>query len=75
MADRQVVLVIDGMGCDGCVRAVTQALSGVPGVVQVEVNLKDGRATVRGDLGAEGTATLIRAVEEAGYGATVRPSA
>jgi copper chaperone CopZ len=72
MADEQVVLAIEGMGCDGCVRTVTQALAGVPGVVQVAVDLGAGRATVRGDLGSGGIAALIRAVEEAGYGVAVR---
>jgi len=75
MAVEAVVLAIEGMGCEGCVRAVTQALAGVPGVVQAEVSLEERRATVRGDLGPEGIAALVRAVEEAGYEARPIPSA
>jgi copper chaperone CopZ len=69
MADDKIVLEIGGMGCDACVRTVTQALEEVPGVVRAEVDLAAGRAIVRGDLGPDGAAKLVSAVEEAGYSA------
>ncbi len=71
MAEHEVVLAVEGMGCDGCMRTVTRALEEVPGVVRAEVDLKAGRATVRGDLGPDGVAKLINAVVEAGYDASL----
>ena len=60
-----VVLAISGMGCNGCVAAVTRALTAVPGVVDTQVDLACGRATVSGTARPE---DLIRALEAAGYG-------
>jgi copper chaperone len=62
-------LKIDGMSCEHCVRAVSGALEGVPGVETVlEVSLVRGEALLEGN--AE-TAALIAAVEEEGYRAEV----
>jgi copper chaperone len=62
-------LKIDGMSCEHCVRAVSGALEGVPGVETVlEVSLDRGEALLEGN--AE-TAALIAAVEEEGYRAEV----
>jgi copper chaperone len=62
-------LKIDGMSCEHCVRAVSGALEGVPGVEKVvEVSLDRGEAILEGS--AE-TAALIAAVEEEGYRAEV----
>ena len=36
---------IKGMSCQHCVMAVTKALSGLPGVKDVQVDLKKGEAT------------------------------
>jgi copper chaperone len=65
-----IELRVEGMTCMHCVKAVTDALSEVPGVTAVrEVSLETGTATVEGspDPGA-----LVNAVKEAGYGAEVR---
>jgi len=57
------------MSCPHCVKAVTEALASVPGVIRVvSVDLDSGRALVDGD--AEPGA-LASAVAEAGYGADV----
>lgn len=66
MAER-VDLVIEGMGCEGCVQAVRTALEKVPGVRVVQVDLAAGRATVEHER-AE-VAALVRAIEKAGYDA------
>lgn len=53
------------MTCQNCVRHVTEALTEVPGVQSVKVDLAAGTATVE-----HTTATreaLVAAVEEAGY--------
>lgn len=63
-------LKITGMTCGHCVRAVTGALKGVPGVEAAEVDLKTGSATVQG---APDPAALVAAVAEEGYKAEVLP--
>lgn len=63
-------LEIDGMKCDGCAAAVTGALEGVPGVQSARVSLEGRSASVSagGDIDVD---ALVRAVESAGYGASV----
>ncbi|RDI95367.1 heavy metal-binding protein [Meiothermus sp. QL-1] len=63
-----VVLEIEGMSCQNCVRHVMEALKRVPGVVRVEVSLEPGQARVEGQAAPE---ALVRAVEEEGYRARV----
>lgn len=61
-------LNITGMNCGHCVKAVNEALSGVPGVDKVvEVSLERSGAQVEGNAD---TAALIAAVEEEGYEAS-----
>ncbi|MDP2480533.1 MAG: cation transporter [Candidatus Palauibacterales bacterium] len=64
-----VRLHIDGMKCDGCAAAVTEALEGVPGVDSAEVSLDEASARVAAG-GAVAVEALVRAVESAGYGAS-----
>lgn len=59
-----LVLAISGMTCGGCAGAVARALSAVPGVAEVRVDLAGGCATVTGTAGAQ---DLIGAVEAAGF--------
>lgn len=59
-------LQITGMNCQHCVRAVTEALSAVPGVGEVTVDLASACARVSGQ--AE-VAALVAAVVEAGFAA------
>ncbi len=59
-------LAITGMTCAGCVNAVQRVLSRVPGVSTVAVDLAAGRASVDGSASP---ASLVAAVEKAGYGA------
>lgn len=61
-------LTVRGMSCNNCVRHVTEALQGVPGVASANVNLEQQRATVRWQRDASPNAeSLIKAVEDAGY--------
>ena len=64
-------LRITGMSCNNCVRHVSEALRGVPGVTKVEVALPD-RAVVE-HAGAAQEA-LVAAVESAGYEAVTQPA-
>lgn len=63
---RNVKLEIEGMKCEGCATTVREALAGVDGVRETDVDLAEGRARVAGDERLQ-DAALVRAVEEAGY--------
>jgi heavy metal translocating P-type ATPase len=63
-------LEIRGMTCNHCVRHVTDALRGLTGVDEVQVDLTKGSAHVQHDPGAVSVAQLIAAVEGAGYEAS-----
>ena len=66
-----VELKVDGMTCGSCVKAVSRALGGVPGVEAVDVRLDDGTATVRGRDVVGHTQALVAALAGAGYQARV----
>ncbi|MGD8175422.1 heavy metal translocating P-type ATPase [Marinimicrobium sp. ARAG 43.8] len=67
MADNTTVnLRISGMSCASCAARVEKALSAVPGVTEATVNLTTETAQVSGDVNTD---TLVRAVEDSGYGA------
>ncbi len=55
-----------GMTCEHCVSAVTEEVSQVPGVVDVDVELATGGLTVTGDTDVD-AASVRAAVQEAGY--------
>ncbi len=55
-----------GMTCGHCVSSVTEEVSQVPGVSDVDVDLATGRLTVTSGSGIDDTAVRV-AVEEAGY--------
>ena len=61
-------LKIEGMTCGHCVRSVTKALEGVPGVQSAAGDLAAGTASVVHD-GTTLPEALAKAVEEEGYGA------
>ncbi len=58
-------VVIEGMGCQNCVRHVTEALKKVPGVSSVNVDLATGQAAVETDN--DDDQALRDAVSSAGY--------
>lgn len=65
-----VILKVSNMKCDGCVKAVTEALTGVDGVQAANVSLADGTARVEhtDPLSPE---DLLAAVTSAGYDASI----
>ena len=67
-------LEVQGMSCGGCVKSVTAALTRVPGVSTVDVDLQAGRATVTGDL-PQGGDPLVLASTAAGYPAKLTSAA
>jgi Cu+-exporting ATPase len=64
-------LVVTGMTCASCVASVEDALRGVAGVREADVNLATERARVEVDPSRADDAALVRAIERAGYGALV----
>ena len=59
-------LEVQNMSCGGCVKSVTAALTPLPGVSTVEVDLQKGHVTVNGDF-AQGGDPLVLALTAAGY--------
>jgi copper ion binding protein len=59
-----MVLEVSGMTCGHCVSAITSAVSALPGVTGVDVDLQAGSVRVEGtpDVGA-----VTAAIEDAGY--------
>jgi copper chaperone len=62
----ETIVVVSGMSCDHCVRAVEAEVSAVPGVEHVVVDLASGRVAVR-STGPLDDAAIAEAVAEAGY--------
>ena len=56
---------VSGMTCNSCVGKVTAAVSSVPGVEDVDIDIATGEVTVIGDQ--VDLETVKSAVEEAGY--------
>ena len=69
--ERVTLLRVDGMTCASCVGRVEKALKRIPGVISAEVNLATESASVRANASTE-AASLIVAVERAGYAAALR---
>jgi copper chaperone len=65
-------LSIQGMSGGHCVTAVTQALSGIPGVVVKKVEV--GRAEISYDEASVSPKNLARAIEVEGFQLTGRSS-
>ena len=57
---------VAGMTCDHCVRAVTEEVSQLAGVTNVDVDLGSGTITVSSDAPLD-ESDLRAAVDEAGY--------
>lgn len=66
----EIVLHITGMSCGGCVSSVQNVLAALPGVDTVEVKLTPGEARVRYDAARITPAALIKAISDAGFGAS-----
>ena len=63
------VLTVEGMMCQNCVKHVTHALEGIPGVTGVSVSLEEKKATASVPDTVSDDA-LTAAVQEAGYEVT-----
>ncbi|HEY1012214.1 MAG TPA: heavy metal translocating P-type ATPase [Herpetosiphonaceae bacterium] len=68
MAPSQLTLPITGMTCASCANRIERSLTKVEGVATATVNLATEQATIAFDAQQLQPATLIAAVERAGYG-------
>ncbi|OGN97611.1 MAG: copper-translocating P-type ATPase [Chloroflexi bacterium RBG_13_51_36] len=66
VATGKSIFPVSGMTCASCVARVEEALSSVPGVISVMVNLASEKATVEYMEGTQ-IADMRRAVKDAGY--------
>jgi Cu+-exporting ATPase len=67
----EIDLNVSGMTCASCVGRVEKALKNVPGVMDANVNLANGRAHVNLSTNGPTASALTMAVINAGYEATV----
>lgn len=66
-----ITLAVDGMSCVGCAGTVETSLKNVAGVAEVTVDYEQRVARIRLADTTVPAATLVAAVEEAGYKARV----
>jgi len=66
----KTVLKVDGMSCEHCVKAVTNAVSGISGTQDVSVDLKNGTVSFNFDSGKAALDAVAAAITEEGF--TVR---
>ena len=64
-------LTIEGMSCGNCVSHVRKALEGVPGVEVQNVSIGSAQLHVKDDTDTSVVATVIDAIDDAGYRAEV----
>ena len=57
---------VSGMTCGHCVSSVTEEVTNIPGVTDVQVDLATGAVTITSETPVEETAVKA-AVDEAGY--------
>ena len=60
-------ITFEGMSCEHCVKAVTEAVTALPGVGSATVDLKGGMVTVEHDPGLTDVLRIKTEIEELGY--------
>lgn len=70
-ASLDVKISVRGMTCAGCASGVKAALEKVPGVTKAEVSLEKNEASVTYEKGKTTPEALVKAVEKAGYKASL----
>jgi copper chaperone len=66
----KVTIKVDGMSCEHCVKAVTEAAGKLPGVGNVKVSLEAGTAEVSYDPAKVSLDAIKAAIEDQGYDVT-----
>lgn len=68
---KNVTIKISGMGCQNCVKAVTEELSSLDGISKVNVSLENASAEVEYDESKVSTDKMISAIKELEYEASL----
>ena len=63
----KIILKVDGMSCEHCVKAVANAVSGIAGTSNIVVDLKAGSASFNYDSAKAPLETIKAAIVEEGY--------
>ncbi|MDR0838021.1 MAG: cation transporter [Oscillospiraceae bacterium] len=63
----KLTIGVGGMSCSHCVKAVTDAISALPGTANVAVSLDDNAATFEYDAGLVTVDAIKAAIVEEGY--------
>jgi len=63
----KITLNVSGMSCEHCVKAANNALAAVPGVKDIAVSLKDGKASFSYDPAKATLDAIKAAITEEGY--------
>ena len=63
----KITLKVNGMSCEHCVKAVNNALTGIAGVSDITVSLKDGTASFNHDPALAPLDAIKAAIAEEGY--------
>lgn len=67
MRSTDITLIVKGMTCSGCERAVERALSRVDGVLTAKASARDEQVAVTYDADRTDAGQLRQAVADAGY--------
>ena len=67
ISQKRTVIKISGMNCAGCVTAIQQHVSKIPGVQKCDVNLGSEKAVMQYDPAKVDLSILEKAVKDAGY--------
>ncbi len=70
VAGDQVVFTVNGMHCDGCAQAISEAVQALPGVKSAEVSFADKRAVIVPMKGGFDPEAVLAAIKKLGYEAT-----
>ena len=62
-----VTLKVKGMSCEHCVRAVNDALAGIPGVEDISIDLKYGAVSFSHNPGLAPLGVIRDAIIDEGY--------
>ena len=63
----KIILNVEGMSCEHCVKAVTDAVAALPGIISVVVDLDAGTAAIEHDPAESPVDKIKSAIEEEGY--------
>ena len=63
----KTVLKVDGMSCEHCVKAITGAVSALPGVSKVSVDLAGKTVALEYDPAKSSLDTIKAEIEDQGY--------